>query len=97
MLVIVTENVPARLRGRLALWLLEVRAGVYVGTVSKKVREMLWEHVEAGYEDGNVVMAWSANNESGYDLLTLGTNRRVPVDFDGLKLVSFLPPDTEQE
>ncbi|MGS5230998.1 type I-E CRISPR-associated endoribonuclease Cas2e, partial [Escherichia coli] len=31
MLVVVTENVPPRLRGRLAIWLLEVRAGVYVG------------------------------------------------------------------
>jgi CRISPR-associated protein Cas2 len=31
MLVIVVENVLPRLRGRLALWLLEVRAGVYVG------------------------------------------------------------------
>ncbi|WP_440271844.1 type I-E CRISPR-associated endoribonuclease Cas2e, partial [Escherichia coli] len=29
MLVVVTENVPPRLRGRLAIWLLEVRAGVY--------------------------------------------------------------------
>ncbi|WP_433914847.1 type I-E CRISPR-associated endoribonuclease Cas2e, partial [Escherichia coli] len=26
MLVVVTENVPPRLRGRLAIWLLEVRA-----------------------------------------------------------------------
>jgi CRISPR-associated protein Cas2 len=28
MLVIVLENAPPRLRGRLAVWLLEVRAGV---------------------------------------------------------------------
>ena len=38
MLVVVTENVPPRLRGRLAVWLLEIRAGVYVGDVSKRVR-----------------------------------------------------------
>ena len=34
MVVVVTENVPPRLRGRLAVWLLEVRAGVYVGDTS---------------------------------------------------------------
>ena len=45
MLVVVTENVPARLRGRLAVWLLEVRAGVYVGDTSRKVREMIWHQV----------------------------------------------------
>ncbi len=92
MLVIVVENVPPRLRGRLAIWLLEVRAGVYVGDVSRRVREMIWENVEIGLEEGNAVMAWSTNNESGFDFVTLGKNRRMPVEFDGLKLVSFLPP-----
>jgi len=36
-------------------------------------------------------MAWHANNESGFDLETAGENRRVPTDFDGLKLVKFFP------
>ena len=43
MLVIVVENAPPRLRGRLAVWLLEVRSGVYVGTYGKRVREMIWD------------------------------------------------------
>jgi CRISPR-associated protein Cas2 len=93
MLVIVTENAPPRLRGRLAVWLLEVRAGVYVGKPSKRVREFIWGQVTDGVEEGNAVMAWSTNTESGYDFLTVGSNRRVPVDFDGLRLVSFLPAD----
>src|SRR5690554_4238800 len=58
MLVIVVENAPPRLRGRLAIWLLEVRAGVYVGRNSRKVREMLWEQVKAGVDEGNAVMVW---------------------------------------
>jgi len=93
MLVIVTENVPPRLRGRLAVWLLEIRAGVYIGSPSKRVREFIWKQVREGVEDGNAVMAWSTDTESGYDFATLGKNRRIPVDFDGLRLVSFLPPD----
>lgn len=92
MLVIVVENAPPRLRGRLALWLLEVRAGVYVGKVGKRIREMLWAQLEAGIGDGNAVMVWATSTESGFDLRTLGANRRVPVELDGLKLVSFLPP-----
>ena len=47
MLVIVVENAPPRLRGRLALWLLEIRAGVYVGKYSRRTREMIWNHVES--------------------------------------------------
>jgi len=89
--MIVTEAVPPRLRGRLAVWLLEVRAGVYVGDVGQRVREMLWQQVEAMAEQGNVVMAWATNTESGFDFVTYGHNRRQPVDFDGLRLVTFLP------
>ena len=97
MLVIVVENVPPRLRGRLAIWLLEIRAGVYVGNYSAKVRQYVWDQVEAGIGDGNAVMAWRSSNEAGFDFLTLGSNRRIPLELDGAKLVSFLPPDKPAE
>lgn len=90
-LVVITENVPPRLRGRLAIWLLEVRAGVYIGDVSLRTREMIWQQLEAGCDDGNVVMAWASKTESGYDFQTIGSNRREPIDYDGLRLVAFLP------
>jgi len=95
MLVIVLENAPARLRGRLAVWLLEVRAGVYVGDFSVKVREMIWQNVEEGLDEGNAVMIWKTPNEVGYDFLTLGKNCRVPKEMDGVKLISFLPDKKE--
>ena len=93
MLVIVTENVPPRLRGRLAVWLVEVRAGVYVGNPSKRLREFIWEQVTNSVDEGNAVIVWRTNTESGYDFETAGKNRRLPVDFDGLRLVSFLPQE----
>lgn len=91
-LAVVTENVPPRLRGRLAIWLLEVRAGVYIGDASRRTREMIWQQLAEGHDGGSVVMAWASRSESGYDFQTLGPNRRQPVDHDGLRLVSFSPP-----
>ena len=91
MLVIAVENVPPRLRGRLAVWLIEIRAGLYVGDLSTKVREMIWSQVTEGIEEGNAIMTWSTNTESGFDFLTLGENRRMPVEMNGLKLVSYTP------
>ncbi|WP_461211494.1 type I-E CRISPR-associated endoribonuclease Cas2e [Desulfocurvus sp. DL9XJH121] len=93
MLVIVTENAPPRLRGRLAVWLLEVRAGVYIGNYTRRVREMLWEQVTAGIGEGNAVMAWRSPSESGFDFRTLGPNRRLPRDMDGILLCSFHPDE----
>jgi CRISPR-associated protein Cas2 len=91
MLVIVVENAPPRLRGRLAVWLLEVRAGVYVGTYSRRTREMIWEQVKGAIGDGNAVMAWAAPNDAGFEFETCGRNRRIPVDLDGFRLVRFTP------
>lgn len=96
MLVIVLENAPPRLRGRLAIWLLEVRAGVYVGTYSRKVRENIWGQVVEGIGEGNAVMAWRTKNELGFEVRTTGANRRIPVEYDGVQLVSFMP-DAERQ
>ena len=91
MLVIVLENAPPRLRGRLAIWLLEIRAGVYVGNYSAKVRDSIWSQVKEGIENGIAVMACRTNSEAGFDFVTVGRNRRIPVELEGAKLVSFLP------
>jgi CRISPR-associated protein Cas2 len=91
MLVIVVENAPPRLRGRLAVWLLELRAGVYVGNYSRRTREMIWQQILKNLEDGNAVIAWAAPNDAGFEFETAGANRRIPVDFNGFRLVSFLP------
>jgi len=94
MMVIVVESAPPRLRGRLSLWLAEVRAGVYVGVYNKRVRERIWDEVKMMIGHGNAVISWSAPTDSGFAFETVGENRREPVDFDGLTLVRFKPaPD----
>lgn len=91
MMVIVVENAPPRLRGRLSLWLAEVRAGVYVGVYNRRVRERIWNETKAMIDGGNAVLAWSAQTDSGFAFEAIGENRREPVDFDGLTLVRFKP------
>lgn len=98
MLVIVTENAPPRLRGRLSVWLLEVKAGVYVGRYSTRVREMIWKQVTDGIGGGNAVLAWSTNTDSGFNFETIGKDRRIPWDRgDGVKFISFLPLEEKGE
>lgn len=90
-MVIVTEAAPSRLRGRIAVWLLEVRAGVYVGDYNRRIREYIWNQVREGIEDGNAVLIWrDSGQEAGFGFDTVGKNRRVPVDFDGVRLVEFM-------
>lgn len=97
MMVIVVEQAPARLRGRLSLWLAEIRAGVYVGVYSSRTRDRIWTEVVHMIGDGSAAMTWSSATDSGFEFVTFGPNRRLPVDFDGLTLVQFLPPDSDDK
>lgn len=97
MLVIVLENAPPRLQGYLTRLFLEVRAGVFVGDYSQRVRERIWTVIKEQIGEGNAVLVWSNPNDLGLDFDTCGVNRRVPVELDGLKLCSFLPPADKSE
>ena len=89
MIILSASAVPDHLRGALTRWLLEVTPELYIGTVSARVRDELWESVTACANNGTAVLAYPSNNEQGFELRTAGTQRRTPVDFDGLTLMSF--------
>jgi CRISPR-associated protein Cas2 len=88
MVVIALENAPNRLRGVLSRWCLEVRAGLFVGRLDGRLRDLLWEKItDLMEEDGSAVMCWSKNGAQGYAFHTLGQNARSAVERDGIWLV----------
>lgn len=91
MIVIVLTVSPPKLRGHLTRWLFEISPGVYVGKVSARVRELLWEQVHENIGVGRAVMTYSSNNEQGLEFKTIGQEWE-PVDFDGLELI--MRPDS---
>ena len=53
MLVISLVNAPAQLRGYLTRFLSEAQAGLFVGEVSVRVRDLLWQRIDKDLpEDG---------------------------------------------
>ncbi len=88
MVVMILETVPRGLRGMLSRWLLEVVPGVFVGEVSARVRDLLWDRVlrEMDFQ-GRACQVWSTNNEQGFDLRLYGYEDREVVDLDGLRWV----------
>ena len=91
MTVLVVEAVPPGLRGQLTRWFLELRAGVYIGTLDSRVRGLVWERVRRQVRKGNAVMAWAAANEQGFEVITHGKNRRELIDIEGLLLMRMTP------
>lgn len=93
MLVIVLTKVPQSLRGDLTKWCQEIQTGVYVGNVSARIRDALWQRVLDNIGHGEATMAYNTNNELGYQFRTTRTDKEV-IDFDGIPLMMSLkdPP-----
>ena len=87
MIVLIVENAHASLRGLLSRWLIQPRAGVFVGTLSARVRDKLWDLVtNSGKADG-ALLIHSAATEQGFRVRSWGDTSRQPVDFEGLTLI----------
>jgi len=87
MTVLVLERVSPSLRGDLTRWLLELRAGVFVGKLPAGVRDKLWERVCANLEGGGAILAHAADTEQGFTMRLWGDPSREIVDFEGLLLI----------
>jgi CRISPR-associated protein Cas2 len=89
----ILEKVPRSLRGALTRWLIEVRAGIFVGNPTQRVREELWKKVmnpRRRQPLGYVLQLWSAPNAQGYDFRQYGESKRQLIDFEGLGLVTLV-------
>ena len=85
--VISLTSVPPRLRGFLTKYLWEINTGVYVGEISAKVREKLWERCTKEVMDGSrAVLVYPSNNEQGFVIDSFGEKYK-KVDFDGIQLI----------
>ena len=93
MTVYVLENAPQKLRGILSRYCLEVRAGLFVGRLDARMRELLWEKVgQLARTRTTGAMIWRTANAQGYEFQTIGTGDREPVRMDGIWLIGEQPP-----
>ena len=93
MIVISMTSCPAKVRGDLSKWLMEINTGVYVGQVNARVREALWKRVCDNIADGQATLVYSTNNEQHMEFRVHNTNWK-PVDYDGLCLIKH--PDAKK-
>ncbi|HRJ34272.1 MAG TPA: type I-E CRISPR-associated endoribonuclease Cas2e [Fimbriimonadaceae bacterium] len=89
MVVLIVTAVKPGLRGELSRWMIEPHAGIFVGHLSGRVRDKLWEKVVLEVAEGSALMLHSARTEQGFDVRCHGERTRVPVDFEGITLIAF--------
>lgn len=89
MIVMILEKVTTGLRGELARWLIEPRNGVFVGHVSARVRDSLWQKCVKRKSGGGVIQIWNMNTEQHYQIRMSGDTSRKLIEVEGLQLVQI--------
>ncbi len=96
MIVMILENVPLSLRGELSRWLVEPRAGVFVGHVSGRVRDKLWDKCCKNAKAGGLLQIWSTNTEQRFQMRHHGDTSRKIIELEGLQLIQ-IPHDLDKK
>jgi CRISPR-associated protein Cas2 len=86
MTVLVISKVPRSLRGKLTRWLLQLKAGIYVGALSHRVQGRLWKSTCESLRGGWAVMLCSAQTEQGFEIRSHGAGPFEFEDIEGLWL-----------
>ena len=89
MVVMILESVPVSVRGELTRWMLELKAGVFVGNVSGAVRDTLWKSVCNKLRGGGAILVHNTNSEQGYAIRFSGDTSRIIADYEGLLLITY--------
>lgn len=89
MTVIMLERVQILVRGEVSRWMLEPKAGVFVGRVSAMVRDKLWELICEKTKVGAGLLVYRTDNEQGFGIRSFGDTKRVLRDFEGLTLIQI--------
>ena len=99
MTIMILERVAPSIRGDLSRWMIEVKAGVFVGHLSGLVRDNLWQRCLKLCEkdEGTLVQIWTTNNEQGFDLRVSNPKERIPIQCEDVWLVMVPDPDPGRE
>ena len=88
MLVVIVNDLPPAVRGRMKLWFIEPRPNVFVSgikdSVAQKVVDYLYEHCP--YESGLMVFR-RISQTPGYEIRGIGDTNRDLTEISGLQLV----------
>ena len=85
MVVYNVTNAPQRIRGLISRYCIELRPGLYVGRLDKRMRLKLWDAIQEGAKaKTSAIMAWSCPTDQGYAIKSLGPTAHLITKIDGI-------------
>jgi CRISPR-associated protein Cas2 len=88
MLVVLANDLPPAVRGRMKLWFVEARPNIFVSGVKDFVADTVVEYLLSFCPlDSGIMIFQRINRSPGYKIYGLGSHDRKITDIDGLQLV----------
>ena len=88
MLVVIANDLPAAVRGRMKLWFVEPRPNIFVSgvkdAVAQKVVDYLHQYCPA---DSGLMVFRRIHKAPGFEIYGIGDTKRDLIELSGLKLV----------
>lgn len=88
MLIVIANDLPPAVRGRMKLWFIEPRPNVYVSgikdSVATTVVEYLYKHCPPS---SGVLLIRSISQAPGYEIRSIGPPRKPVTELSGLQLI----------
>ena len=88
MLVVLANDLPPAVRGRMKLWFIEPRPNVFVSgikdSVAQTVIDYLYKHCPP---ESGLLMFVSSNKAPGFQMRTIGIPRKPVIEISGLQLI----------
>ncbi|PHV08406.1 type I-E CRISPR-associated endoribonuclease Cas2 [Janthinobacterium sp. BJB412] len=88
MLVVIANDLPPAVRGRMKLWFVEARPNIFVSGVKDSVASTLVDYLRRYCPaDSGIQIFRSIPSAPGYEILTFGAVKKSLIEISGLQLV----------
>lgn len=97
MVIIISSAIDFQIRGYITRFLYEISTGVYIGKLSRRVSDLLWDYVSSvSGTNGSLIMIRTTDTEQGYEIMMHNSKTKQLLSLDGLLMVEKLNTDTKQ-
>ncbi|MCD4813438.1 type I-E CRISPR-associated endoribonuclease Cas2e [bacterium] len=88
MLVVIANNIPPAVRGRMKLWFVEPRPNVFVSGIKDSVADNIIEYLyKYCPEESGLVIFQRIRKSPGYKIWGIGDITRALIEISGLQLI----------
>ena len=88
MLVVIANNIPPAVRGRMKLWFIEPRPNVFISGINDSVADTVVEYLYKYCPvDSGLMVFQKTKKTPGYKVFGVGDPKRSLVEISGLQLV----------